>query len=304
MAPWEDIAGLALGAAVAILSPLVVFLALRRRFLIEPRFAILGVVAIIATFDIFPTVFFAVLAALNLLTDAITNAGLSVSNFFRGFEVNFALALAGAVVNLTFGIFMLAILTPRDKAGKHALAFGIGAFGWISGLRGWGEVRNLITVQGINTQGVETAFGSGVHVSPSRSILAAPTGVAAVAQFMISLMLFMAAWGGWRSRRLKLLAAAYGLAFGLAALGALIDVFAELYVAPSPSLGAWSLVGVRESYQSALGLAAVLILYRFWGFFVALVSAESLKRVAEPHRSDDDEGGSLLAVWRGQSRRE
>jgi len=48
-APWSDVAGLALGAATAILSPFLIFFALRRRFLIEPRFVVLGVVTTIAT---------------------------------------------------------------------------------------------------------------------------------------------------------------------------------------------------------------------------------------------------------------
>ena len=246
---------------------------------------------------------------MDALTGAVTTKGASASRFFLEFEFSFARSAASALVNLTFGVFMLAILTPRDKAGLPALAFGIGAFGWTSCLWGWGDVRHLITALAVNDQGLEATFGTGVDVSPSTFAnmftLGAPVGAAAVAQFMISLMLLMVAWGGWRSYRWKWVAAAYGLALGLAALGALIQAFAEQQAMPVPVPGqAWSLVGVGEAYQSAFGLVAVLVLFRFWNFFVALVSAESPKRIAKPRRSGDDEGGSLLAVWKTQSRRE
>ncbi|MGA2493845.1 MAG: hypothetical protein ABSF67_12960 [Roseiarcus sp.] len=307
MVPWWDIAGLTLGAATAILSPFLIFFALRRRFLIEPRFVVLGVMTTIAESYLFPIVFLAFLSAVDVLIGAITTKSVPGSRFLLVFELSFAHPAVSALVHLTFGVFILAILTPRDKAGLPALAFGVGAFGWTSCLRGWGDVQHLITALAVNDQGLAATFGTGVDVSPSTFAnmftLGVPNGAAAVAQFMIFLMLLMVAWGGWRSYRWKWVAAAYGLALGLAALGALIEAFAGQQPILVP-WQAWSLVGVTEAYQSACGLVAVLVLFRFWGFFVALVSAESPNRIAKPRRSGDDEGGSLLAVWKAQSRRE
>ena len=222
---------------------------------------------------------------------------------FLTLENRFANPAASALVHLSFGLFMLAILTPREKAGLPGLALGVGAFGWTACLWGWGNLDRLSTALAVNSRGPEAVFGKGVHSAPDMFALGLPSGVAAVAQLVTMLLLLTIAWNGWRLRRWQWVAVAYALALGSAALGAVIETFAVPPANPLAPAQEFSWISVAQAYRCAIGLIAVLVLWRTWPLFVSLVTAESRETPEAPPSPSDDEGGGLLATWKAQSRR-
>ena len=306
-----DMAGLALGAVIAILGPILTLIPLRRRFHLELRYVALGIVGALASAEVWVYAFPAINAVASFFAEGAAPKGSSHSTSAIEFVRAFSGAATNVIVELTVGLCLLSLFAPRNQAGRPALAFGLGAFGWISWQMGGLNIRKLALATKVNDQDADAVLGFGYGANlPEGFItkifgLGLPNAAAATASSILYVALVLVAWSGWRLRRWNWIAATYAIALGIAAFGALLQTIAKNRDVPLESLYSVSSVGVAQAYGSAIGLAVVIVLYFARTFFTALLSLDSRDYVRiDPPKSDLPEDGGLLGAWRAQKRRD
>lgn len=307
MVSTVDLLGLALGAVYAVFIPILVFLGLRKRFGLEIRYLFLGVVAMIAARSVQPLL----AMPLQILVEQLITKAPSLPIMLIEFFAAIIFPLTSALANLTTGLFILAAAVDKNKNGRAALAFAIGAFGWLSFQRGWTNLVFLHRADTLNSSGAEAAFGHRAHVTPRLLVsefgMGIPDGVGAIAGFALYVAVMLVLWDSWIRRRWGWVGSVYLLIFGLAALSALIHVGGFVMDELAPTGGALASVIASRVYETFVGIAVAIVLYRKWPLFLRMTSQRSPEvptQVDVSSSAHEGEAFGIFKAWKDQARRD